>query len=122
MISLVPGLKDISENIKARGIVERFLEHSRFMIFCNEGDEECFITSADLMPRNIDRRIEVTCPVFDKNLKNELRKLFQIQWNDTVKARIIDPGLSNKLANSSKQQIQAQVEAYNYLKEIHTKQ
>ncbi len=122
MISLVPGLKDISENIKARGIVDRFLEHSRFMIFCNEGDEECFITSADLMPRNIDRRIEVTCPVFDKNLKNELRKLFQIQWNDTVKARIIDPGLSNKLANSSKQQIQAQVEAYNYLKEIHTKQ
>jgi len=122
MISLVPGLKDISENIKARGIVDRFLEHSRFMIFCNEGDEECFITSADLMPRNIDRRIEVTCPVFDKNLKNELKKLFQIQWNDTVKARIIDAGLSNKLANSSKQQIQAQVEAYNYLKEIHTKQ
>ncbi len=88
MISLVPGLKDISENIRARGIVDRFLEHSRFMIFCNNGNEECFITSADLMPRNIDRRIEVTCPIFDKSIKNDLRKLFQIQWNDTVKARI----------------------------------
>lgn len=121
MISLVPGLKDISENIKARGIVDRFLEHSRFMIFCNNGNEECFITSADLMPRNIDRRIEVTCPIFDKNIKNDLRKLFQIQWDDTVKARIIDPGLSNKMANSSKLQIQSQVEIYNYLKEIHTK-
>jgi len=121
MISLVPGLKDISENIKARGIVDRFLEHSRFMIFCNNGNEECYITSADLMPRNIDRRIEVTCPIFDKNLKNDLKKFFQIQWNDTVKARIIDPGFSNKLANSSRQQIQSQVEIYNYLKEIHSK-
>jgi len=121
MISIVPGLKEISENIKARGIVDRFLEHSRFMIFCNDGNEECYITSADLMPRNIDRRIEVTCPIFDKNIKNDLRKLFQIQWNDTVKARIIDPGFSNKMANSCKLQIQSQVEIYNYLKEIHTK-
>ncbi len=121
MISIVPGLKEISENIKARGIVDRFLEHSRFMIFCNDGNEECFITSADLMPRNIDRRIEVTCPIFDKSIKNDLRKFFQIQWSDNVKARILDSGLTNKLANSCKQQIQSQIEIYNYLKEVHTK-
>ena len=121
MISLVPGIKDISENIKARGIVDRFLEHSRFLVFCNDGNEECFITSADLMPRNIDHRIEVTCPVFDKNIKNDLRKIFQIQWSDNVKARIIDSGLSNKFANSSKIQIRSQVEVYNYLREIHPK-
>lgn len=121
MISLVPGLKNISENIKARGIVDRFLEHSRFMIFCNDGNEECFITSADLMPRNIDHRIEVTCPVFDKNIKNELIKVFQIQWDDNVKARIIDASLSNKFVSSDKKQIQSQVEIYNYLKETHSK-
>src|SRR4030043_2230129 len=69
MNSLVPGNKDISENIKAIGIVDRFLEHSRFMIFRNGGKEEVFISSADLMTRNLDHRIEVTCPVFDKNLK-----------------------------------------------------
>jgi polyphosphate kinase len=59
MISLVPGLKDISENIKGIGIVDRFLEHSRFMIFCNGGNEEIYISSADLMTRNIEHRIEV---------------------------------------------------------------
>ncbi|HEX7492621.1 MAG TPA: polyphosphate kinase 1, partial [Bacteroidales bacterium] len=71
MISLVPGLKDISENIKAIGIVDQFLEHTRFLIFCNGGDEECYISSADLMTRNIEHRIEVTCPIFDKSIKNE---------------------------------------------------
>ncbi len=122
MISLVPGIKNVSERIKARGIVDRFLEHSRFMIFCNDGDEECYITSADMMPRNIDRRIEVTCPVFDKNIVCELKKIFQIQWNDNVKARIIDQKLTNRFANSGrKQQLRSQVEVYNYLREINSK-
>ncbi|NLA48433.1 MAG: polyphosphate kinase 1 [Bacteroidales bacterium] len=121
MISLVPGIKGLSENIRARGVVDRFLEHSRFMIFCNNGKEECFISSADLMPRNIDRRFEVTCPVFDKNLVNELKKLFQIQWNDNVKARIIDSGFTNKFVKTRKKAFQSQLEIYNYLKEIHSK-
>ncbi|MCU0456420.1 MAG: polyphosphate kinase 1 [Bacteroidales bacterium] len=115
MISLVPGLKDVSENIKAIGIVDRFLEHSRFMIFCNGGNEECFISSADLMTRNIEHRIEVTCPVFDKSLKKELRKIFDILWHDNVKARRIDAELSNKFVKPGKKPIRAQVEVYNYL-------
>lgn len=115
MISLVPGLKDISENIKAIGIVDRFLEHSRFMIFCNGGSEECYISSADLMTRNIDHRIEVTCPVFDKSLRKELRKIFDILWHDNVKARRIDAELSNKFVKPGKKAIRAQVEVYNYL-------
>jgi polyphosphate kinase len=115
MISLVPGLKDISENIKAIGIVDRFLEHSRFMIFCNGGNEEIYISSADLMTRNIEHRIEVTCPVFDKNLKSELRQIFEIQWNDNVKARKIDAELSNKFVKPGKTLIQSQVEVYEYL-------
>jgi polyphosphate kinase len=121
MISLVTGIKDISENIKAIGIVDRFLEHSRFMIFCNGGNEECFISSADLMTRNIDHRIEVTCPVFDKSIKNELKNIFEIQWNDNVKARKLDASLSNKFVKHGKKPVHSQVEVYNYLKKVNQK-
>jgi len=116
MFSLVPGVKNLSENIKAIGIVDRFLEHTRFMIFCNGGEEECFISSADLMPRNIDHRIEVTCPVFDKNIRNELRHIFEIQWNDNVKARKLDPSLSNKFVKTGKEAVRSQTEVYRYLR------
>jgi polyphosphate kinase len=119
MISLVPGLKDISENIKAIGIVDRFLEHTRFLIFCNGGNEECYISSADLMTRNIEHRIEVTCPVFDKNIKNEMREIFSLQWCDNVKARKIDSTSSNKFVKSDKKPFQSQTEVYNYIKRVH---
>jgi len=121
MISLMPGLKDISENIKAIGIVDRFLEHTRFMIFCNGGSEECYISSADLMTRNIEHRIEVTCPVFDKGIKNEMKEIFELQWNDNVKARKIDSALSNKFVKPGKKPIQSQIEVYNYIKKINEK-
>jgi polyphosphate kinase len=121
MISLVPGLKDISENIKAIGIVDRFLEHSRLMIFCNGGNEEYYISSADLMTRNIEHRIEVTCPVFDKNIRNELKLLFEILWHDNVKARKIDAEFSNKFVKPGKTPLQAQVEVYNYLNKAKSK-
>jgi polyphosphate kinase len=118
MISLVPGIKKVSENIKAIGIVDRFLEHSRFMIFCNGGDEECYLSSADMMTRNIEHRIEVTCPVFDKNLRNELKEIFEIQWSDNVKARKLEASLSNKFVKNDKKQVQSQKEVYNYVKRI----
>jgi len=121
MISLVPGLKDISENIMAIGIVDRFLEHTRFMIFCNGGNEECFISSADLMTRNIEHRIEVTCPIFDKSIKNEIRKIFEIQWTDNVKARIFDENQSNKFVKPGKDVIQSQIEVHNYIKKVNEK-
>jgi polyphosphate kinase len=121
MLSLVTGVKDTSENIKAIGIVDRFLEHTRFMIFCNDGDEECFISSADLMTRNIEHRIEVTCPVFDKNIKNEMKEIFEIQWNDNVKARKLDASMSNKFVKPGKTIVQSQIEVYNYIKGIHEK-
>jgi len=121
MISLVPGVKKISENIKAIGIVDRFLEHTRFMIFCNGGNEVCFISSADLMTRNLDHRIEVTCPVFDKSIKNELKNIFEIQWDDNIKGRKIDASLSNKFIKRGKKPVHSQVEVYNYLKRISEK-
>jgi polyphosphate kinase len=121
MISLVPGLKDISDNIKAIGIVDRFLEHTRFMIFCNGGNEQCFISSADLMTRNIEHRIEVTCPVFDKSIRNEMKEIFEIQWNDNVKARKLDSTLGNEFVKPGKTFIQSQIEVYNYIKRVNEK-
>jgi polyphosphate kinase len=115
MLSLVPGVRKVSENIKAISIVDRFLEHSRFMIFCNDGNEQVYISSADLMPRNLDHRIEVTCPVFDKNIKSELRKIFDIQWEDNVKARTFEETQSNGFVKSGKEKIRSQIEVYNYI-------
>jgi len=117
MFSIVAGVKGLSENIQAIGIVDRFLEHTRFMIFCNDGDEEIYISSADLMTRNLDHRIEVTCPVFDENIKKHLKKVFEIQWKDNTKARILDPALSNKFVTNDKKKINSQTEIYNILKE-----
>jgi polyphosphate kinase len=85
------------------------------MIFCNDGNEECYISSADLMTRNIEHRIEVTCPVFDRNLKNELKQIFEIQWSDNVKARKLDPALSNKFVTPGKKCIRSQDEVYSFM-------
>jgi polyphosphate kinase len=115
MFSLVPGIKNVSENINAISIVDRFLEHSRFMIFCDGGSEQVFITSADLMPRNLDYRIEVTCPVFDRSIKSEIRRIFDIQWSDNVKARIYDEKQSNAFLREGKKAIQSQLEVYKFL-------
>ncbi len=121
MLSLVPGLKGVSENITARGIVDRFLEHSRFMIFCNGGNELVYITSADLMPRNLDRRIEVSCPVFDEAIRKEITDVFEIQWNDNVKARVYDGKQSNRLVAPGDKPCRSQTEVHNYITEINGK-
>jgi polyphosphate kinase len=122
MMSLIPGVKNYSENIKAISIVDRYLEHSRFMIFCNGGDEQVYITSADLMPRNLDHRIEVTCPVFDKTIKCELIKIFDIQWDDNVKARKLDENQSNTFVTKGTEKIQSQLEVYKHLRRVHERQ
>ena len=121
MFSLVPNVKKISENINAIGIVDRFLEHTRFLLFHNGGNEECFISSADLMTRNIEQRIEVTCPIFDKTIRNEIKKIFEIQWDDNVKARKLDAQLSNKFVKGGKKAVHSQLEVYEYLKKLHEK-
>jgi polyphosphate kinase len=122
MLSLIPKVKKLSEKIEAIGIVDRFLEHSRFFIFCNGGNDQIYITSADLMTRNLDHRIEVTCPIFDKNVKCEIRKIFDIQWEDNVKARIFDANQSNTFVKPGKNSVnQSQIEVYNWLKKSNDK-
>jgi polyphosphate kinase len=121
MLSLIPGVKVVSENIKAIGIVDMYLEHSRYFIFCDGGDEKVFISSADLMPRNLDYRLEVTCPVFDKNIKDDIKNIFEIQWSDNVKARVYDDKQSNIFFTDGKKPCRSQVEVYNYFHRINDK-
>jgi len=88
---LRPNVKDISENIRVRSIVGRFLEHSRVYYFYNNKDEEIFMGSADLMPRNLDRRVEVVFPIEDKKMVQHIRdKILMIYLKDNVKARIMN--------------------------------
>jgi polyphosphate kinase len=90
---LRPGLPGLSDNIRVRSIVGRFLEHSRILYFANDGNEEVFIGSADWMPRNLNRRVEVVCPVKDSRLRKYLRdEVLQTYLRDNVNARELQPG------------------------------
>lgn len=84
---LRPGLKGISDHIQVRSIVGRFLEHSRIYSFRNDGNEEIYLSSADWMPRNLDRRVELMFPVDNEALKKRLKNALHIQWADNTKAR-----------------------------------
>ncbi len=83
---LRPGLPEISENITVRSIVGRFLEHSRVFLFANNGQPETYLSSADWMPRNLDRRVELMFPVEHPLLQKQLKDLLKLQWRDNVKA------------------------------------
>jgi len=115
MFSLVPGIPNQSENIEARGIVDKYLEHSRLMIFHNKGDNICYISSADLMPRNLDNRIEVACPVYSRVLKKQLIDIFNISWADNVKARVLNEHLSNEYYRNDTSKCRSQIEIQKYL-------
>jgi polyphosphate kinase len=111
----------MSTNIEAISIVDKFLEHSRIYRFCNDGDEIIYISSADWMPRNIDHRIEVTCPIYDKDIKSELRMYMDIQWKDNVRARILDEKLENRYRkDQSRKKYRSQWETYDFLKKYHS--
>jgi polyphosphate kinase len=112
---LLPEAKEDLLNIEAISIVDKYLEHSRVFVFCNGGDEKYFITSADWMIRNFDYRIEVACPVYDKNLQNELKRILEIQLEDNTKARLLNKGMENEYRKTENSlRIRSQIEIYNY--------
>ena len=84
---LVPGQPGFSEHIQQRGLVDRFLEHSRVYVFGHGGAEKMYVSSADWMTRNLDRRVEVAFPILDDGLRAEVRQLLDFQRQDNVKAR-----------------------------------
>ena len=88
--SLVTGVEGVSDHIHIRGIIDRYLEHSRIFIFAAGGDEKVFIGSADWMPRNLDHRIEVVTPVYDPAIKGEMKRIVEYGLRDTLQGRIVD--------------------------------
>ncbi len=115
---LQPGVPKLSENIEAITIVGRFLEHSRIMVFANAGNELFYLSSADWMERNFDNRIEVACPIFDRDLQRELMTLLQIQLRDNTKARTISATHSNQYVKGNPNlKINSQVETYKFFKD-----
>lgn len=114
--SLVPGIKGVSENIKAISIVDRFLEHSRILYFKNGGQELMYISSADWMGRNLDGRIEVSTPIYDTSLIKHLKNILKFQLADNTKARILNAEQNNKYQENKKGTKRSQLLIYNYFK------
>ena len=118
---LIPGKKGLSENISVLSIVDRFLEHARIYVFYNNGNKLIYVASADWMRRNLNRRIEVAFPILDNNLKRNLLKVIELQWNDNIKSRKIDVAQKDKYKMSRrKMKIRSQYEIYNYINKINT--
>lgn len=117
---LVPGVKGLSQNIEILSVVDRFLEHTRFMIFGNNEKPLYYITSGDWMERNLDKRIEVGTPIYEKALKDQINLVFSMQWGDREKARIIDKYQKNayKEASGNEAVIRSQIELQNYYKHL----
>ncbi|NRT13639.1 polyphosphate kinase 1 [Flavobacterium sp. 14A] len=113
--SLIPGVKGMSANIEAISIVDNYLEHARIYIFGNGSQTDVYISSADFMTRNLDGRVEVTCPIYDQDIKQELIDNFDIAWKGNVKARYHSSELDNRYRDSDGQPIfRAQIETYKY--------
>ena len=118
MCTLVPGIPNKSENVRAIRIVDRFLEHSRAFVFCNDGNPEYLIGSADWMERNLDQRFEVVVPIKDPVLQQQLWDVLQIQLSDNVKACLISVDRPNQriVIPKNVKHIRSQMEIYKYLK------
>lgn len=115
---LVPGIEGYTENIEIISIIDRFLEHARVYIFCNGSKEKMYISSADWMTRNLDRRVEVAVSVKDTKVFQELRDIINLQLVDNVKARKILPEQSNAYIENNETKVQSQVATYEYLKKM----
>ncbi|MEC3908191.1 polyphosphate kinase 1 [Tamlana sp. 2201CG12-4] len=113
---LIPGVKGMSENIEVISVVDKFLEHSRIYIFGNNGDAKLYISSADWMTRNIENRVEVSCPIYDEDIKREVIDTFNICWNDNVKARILNHSQENqyRVKDKDKERVRSQFAIYDY--------
>ncbi|AFD06823.1 polyphosphate kinase 1 [Solitalea canadensis] len=116
---LVPGMKGYSENIEVISIVDKYLEHARVFIFANNGKEQIYLSSADLMNRNLDNRVEVAFPILDRESKHTIREIINIQLADNLKARIVDKQQKNiykEKQSEDEPNVRSQIATYNFLK------
>ncbi len=114
---LIPAQKNLSENIEVISIIDKFLEHARVYMFENAGNERIYISSADMMIRNLDMRVEVACPITNPKIKSELKKILDMQWKDNSKARIINEAQNNIYKKARGSSHRSQFETYQYLKD-----
>ncbi|MCU4175136.1 polyphosphate kinase 1 [Carboxylicivirga sp. N1Y90] len=114
---LVPD-QEFSKNIRVLRLVDSFLEHARIWVFGNGGQKTMFLSSADWLNRNINRRIETAFPIEHPELKDEILNILEMQLNDNVKVRRIDTNLNNVLDQTDRPQLRAQVSTYSYLYEL----
>ncbi|MEI7830747.1 MAG: polyphosphate kinase 1 [Prolixibacteraceae bacterium] len=99
MFTLISNSEEENYSIHSIGMIDRYLEHSRVYYFYNGGKENMYISSADLMSRNLDRRVEVTVPIYDQKMKKELLDFIDLQWKDNTSARVLDNNLTNNINN-----------------------
>jgi polyphosphate kinase len=119
---LVPGMPGISDNITAISILDRFLEHARVLVFHHGGEDRMYLSSADLMERNLSFRIETAFPVYDGKIKELIFEIMRIQWRDNVKARHIHFEYNNTYRKTSQDlAIRSQEETYYFLKRLNDK-
>lgn len=118
---LKPQVAGLSANIQIISIVDILLEHSRMAIFCNGGNEQTYIMSADWMSRNLDRRVEVGVPIFDPQIREILKSYFEIEWSDNVKARDLSSGAKNTYVQNDKPECRSQMAIYDFFKELSAK-
>jgi len=119
MLALISTSVEDNYSIPSIGIIDRYLEHSRIYYFYGGGKENIYISSADLMTRNLDRRVEVTVPIYDPELKKELLGFLDLQWKDNTSARILDNGLSNQINNQGTfPPLTSQLAFYDFLQSV----
>lgn len=123
MFSLVPTDQEQQYSIPCIGMIDRYLEHSRIFYFYNDGDEKMYISSADFMSRNLDRRVEVAVPINDPTIREELMLFFDLQWKDNTSVRILDNELNNIIPDhKEKPLIKSQHDFYDILRQRHEEQ
>jgi polyphosphate kinase len=116
--SIIPQIPGLSENIKIISVVDKFLEHPRVYWFKNGGDDLIYISSADIMARNLDHRVEVACPITDIKNKHEIMKIFELGFSDNVKGRLIKEGFEEPYQRNRKKKNRSQESIYQYIKEL----
>ncbi|MEJ2593990.1 MAG: polyphosphate kinase 1 [bacterium] len=118
---LIPQVKGMSEHITVISIVDKYLEHSRCFIFANKGEPKFYSGSSDWMVRNFDHRFEVVVPIYDPEIQRDMMDIFEIQWADNIKARLVnvEPINQYKEREEGEKEVRAQLDIYNYLKAKH---
>jgi polyphosphate kinase len=106
----------VSENIELKSIVGRYLEHGRLFIFHNDGNPQTYISSADWMTRNLDKRIEVTVPIIDESIQAQLSQVFELEWSDNVKSRVLDDRQLNRYWKSEGKRVSVHQKLYLWYK------